>query len=161
MGLPNPIGKMQKPLANNHIEFPNFLNMQEFFDFSLKQNLLMNPRIILSQTYSPTLKFLLRSFFFFLLSNISSRHRRNYCNFIFLPKFGRCTYTILGQFYNQLKRSSVYNIYMDMSPLAVSLFQIHFQISNNQTITVFPALEVAPVQKQCIYQNQELKAMVK
>ena len=120
----------------------------------------MNPRIILSQTYSPTLKFLLRSFFFFffLLSNISSRHRRNYCNFIFLPKFGRCTYTILGQFYNQLKRSSVYNIYMDMSPLAVSLFQIHFQISNNQTITVFPALEVAPVQKQCVYQKKRIKS---
>ena len=35
---------------------------------------------------------------------------------------------------------------MDMSPLAVSLFQIHFEIPNNiQTITVFLALEVAPV----------------
>ena len=40
----------------------------------------------------------------------------------------------------------MYNFYMDMSPLAVSLFQIHFEISNNiQTITVFLALEVAPV----------------
>ena len=55
----------------------------------------------------------------------------------------------------------MYNIYMDMSPLAVSLFQVHFEISNNQTITVFPALEVALVQKLCIYQNQELKAMSK
>ena len=35
---------------------------------------------------------------------------------------------------------------MDMSPLAVSLFQIHFEIPNNiQTITVFLAFEVAPV----------------
>ena len=40
----------------------------------------------------------------------------------------------------------MYNFYMDMSPLAVSLFQIHFEIPNNiQTITVFLALEVAPV----------------
>jgi hypothetical protein len=38
-----------------------------------------------------------------------------------------------------------------MPPLVVSLFQIYFAISNNQTITVSPALEVAPVQKQSMY----------
>jgi hypothetical protein len=54
-----------------------------------------------------------------------------------------------------------------MPPLVVSLFQIYFAISNNQTITIFPALEVAPVQKQSIYirtttikSNSEMKIKV-
>ena len=41
----------------------------------------------------------------------------------------------------------MYKIYTDMSPLVISLFHNYFGISNNQTITVSPAREVAPVTK--------------
>jgi len=37
------------------------------------------------------------------------------------------------------------------SPLVVSPSQIYFEISNNQAITISPALEVDLVQKQCMY----------
>ena len=74
--------------------------------------------------------------------------KRNYYQVYLLLKFGRSPYTILGKY---CQRGLVYIIYIYMPPLAVSPSQIYFEISNIQAITVSLALEVAPVQKQCMY----------